>query len=627
MKQTLMSILSVVFLCLLAACQQTNPYEKIEKVAEQIMIPETLSSDIYLPNHIDGVDITWKSDDLSLLSNTGKINRPANEDGNQTVSLTATFSYGGIVENKVFSITIIRLDLTPLEKIEYVLNDLNFETPIDSSINFAYYIDGVNLSYISSNIHYLLDSGELIKRPAYYLDDLKVYITIIADYQGFVVSENREIIIMKEVYTFENVITGYASLGFDMTFVDENSPNYYKVYNEKDFIEALSHKGDLSANVIEIMADLDLGFHHVKSKYPNASFDSNVFRAHREAIAHPILMTSGVSRIHIRNRKTGTDYKPGLKIFSKTGHRLIHTSFFIKNSENIWIENIEMDELWEYDDTLSYDRNDWDYMTIEDSRYVFINYVTLNQAYDGLIDIRDESSHITITNSRFIAEVNDFIKAQVDYLEANIDQFPTYKNYKERGVSVEEMYMLLSFQKKGHLIGASELQSYNAFYTVTLSNNYYLNVLDRIPRLRGGDVHVYNIIHDASSANEFRNYMIEAYGISFTNQGIVTTENGAVLMENSIFSGINNPIRNNQKGGDPLFTGKFLVLNSTYVLGNYRQTSSSTDLNSIWKSTDAPYISFSFNNYVEIPYAYQLIPVEHLLDYFNNTKIGAHIYE
>ena len=52
----------------------------------------------------------------------------------------------------------------------------------------------------------------------------------------------------------------------------------------------------------------------------------------------------------------------------------------MKNSENIIIRNIKFDELWEWDDNLNndsttdedgseggYDRNDWDYMTIDQS--------------------------------------------------------------------------------------------------------------------------------------------------------------------------------------------------------------------------------------------------------------------
>ena len=42
--------------------------------------------------------------------------------------------------------------------------------------------------------------------------------------------------------------------------------------------------------------------------------------------------------------------KDGLIIYSKNGCKLLHTNIVIKNSKNIKIENIKMEELWEWDE-------------------------------------------------------------------------------------------------------------------------------------------------------------------------------------------------------------------------------------------------------------------------------------
>ena len=54
-------------------------------------------------------------------------------------------------------------------------------------------------------------------------------------------------------------------------------------------------------------------------------------------------------------------------------------------------------------------------------------------------------------------------------------------------------------QKKGHLIGSNNLEGLTT-YTVTLHHNLYRDLQDRMPRLRGGDVHAYNLYVDSSNA-------------------------------------------------------------------------------------------------------------------------------
>jgi pectate lyase len=54
-------------------------------------------------------------------------------------------------------------------------------------------------------------------------------------------------------------------------------------------------------------------------------------------------------------------------------------------------------------------------------------------------------------------------------------------------------------QKKGHLVGANELDPANANHQVTLHHNYYLNLQDRLPRLSIGNAHTYDVCVDNAS--------------------------------------------------------------------------------------------------------------------------------
>lgn len=63
-------------------------------------------------------------------------------------------------------------------------------------------------------------------------------------------------------------------------------------------------------------------------------------------------------------------------------------------------------------------------------------------------------------------------------------------------MSKEDIIDIAAGQKKAHLIGATEMASDNADLEVTLHHNYYLDIQDRMPRLRAGNAHAYNIVMD-----------------------------------------------------------------------------------------------------------------------------------
>lgn len=611
-------LISLMFV--ITACQNNDVEALFNEVTNEVTFESEVKDDLYLPNRYKEVIITWESSNEQILTSKGKVNRPLYDEEDQEVTLTMILNYQDQIKRVLFKLTVIKNEQTRQEVLKEVLEQIEYGNKITESISLINEINGILLTYKSSHPMVLTDEGDLIKRPYYNEEDLTVILTVTGFDGVYEMSRDINLIILKEERIKTNV-TGYASISFNESIFDEG--NYYIVTNEKELIEALSFTGSKAARVIEITNDLNLGYHYVKKTYPELILDSSVFRNHNTPLTHPDLIEHGVSRLQIRNRSEGLSYGEGLKLFSKNGVTIKCATVLIKNSRNIWIENLSFDGIWEYDDSFDYDRNDYDYITVEDAKNVFINHVTLHQAYDGLIDIKGYSDHITISNSLFIARENEHIRRQVDYLEDNRSQFPTYDNYRRLGMTKEELVTLLSFQKKGHLIGSGEFNDENKYYTVTLSNNQYINILDRIPRLRGGDVHMYNVIHDATEANEFRTYVNTKYGISFTNQGIVTTENGAVMMENSVFKGVNSPIRNNQKSGANGYTGKYLIKDSIYQLGNYYDYSSSTDKVTIWRANDAAVLPFEFNNYDEIPYEYNLISAQHLENHFIENRVGA----
>jgi pectate lyase len=439
-------------------------------------------------------------------------------------------------------------------------------------------------------------------------------------------------------------LNGFASGHVSIPDLKEGDPGYYVVTNPLEFMDAInaensSSKGTTAARIIEIRADLDLGYLEVTQQYGAI----RNFLAHSTPLMHPTLIQTGVSKIYIQDRDGSTaKYHEGLMIFSETGHTIRHASFNIKRANNIIIRNLRFDELWEWDekDKGDYDTNDWDYFTVDTVNGIWFDHIELGKAYDGLIDFKAGSSvAASVVNATFSYMyldfvVNDFIEAQFLHLEANRSQYKYYNDMRLAGMSMAEIMHLNSFQKKGFLLGGSELRAGNVF-TLTIYNSYIRNLQDRFPRVRGGDVHIFNSIYDATDVYETRNLVRELYPTLFakseynrqlTNQALVTTEQGAIFMEYSMILGVSQVIKSNQvNGGHPLMTGKYLVEDSLYVLGDTVFYGSSEDEDTAFiRANSEPILPFSWSTVTELPYSgYQLIPVNVLEDFFNMVIIGV----
>ena len=354
------------------------------------------------------------------------------------------------------------------------------------------------------------------------------------------------------------------------------------------------------------MNDIDLGWNMIGSSAQKAPFSK-----HADALTHPILKKTGVSKIEI-------DGFDGLTIFSKNGSKLTHGALVFKRSSNIVIRNIAFDELWEWDEATKgkYDRNDWDFITLEKSSKVWIDHCTFGKAYDGVVDSKKGTDGLTISWSKFLPGEGEFYEAMFKELETNKAAYPMYKFLRDNKLSQETIMAVAAPQKKTHLIGATEMASDNKDLEVTLHHNYYLDSQDRLPRLRAGNAHAYNIVMDSRGAYEASKLIpssvataIKNKGYSFqiTSNGAISTEGGAVLVENSVILGIKYPLRNNQKSAsNTAYTGKIKAVDTIYEYGNTTYRGNSTDKNSPLSPEPANSLTFSWNGFSKLPYSYQL---------------------
>jgi pectate lyase len=439
------------------------------------------------------------------------------------------------------------------------------------------------------------------------------------------------------LYGFAQAVTGGG-------IVADTSATYAKVTNALSLATAVK---STTIRVIEIMNDLDLGWNEVGAA---AQAVGPLRVAGALPIQHPALIASGVSVLDIS--------RVGLTIFSANGARIRHCNFNIKSAANIIIRNLKFDEMWEWDEATkgNYDRNDWDFITIGNGgstvSNVWIDHCTFTKAYDGDTDMKGGCYNITHSWNRYRGDdedvnTNSFVWQQVNALEAGRATNTFYNFLRNNGFAITNIVTILHGHDKTHLIGATAFNTENASHKITFHHQWYQNPWDRLPRLRAGNVHNYNLfVEDSagldakrlrdnianamSSAN--RNTLNNTYHFQVFLNGSISTEGGAVLVENSIYQDCLTPLRNNQTDvSNPSYTGKIMALNSIYsfrntdgTTNNYTGASTNAPGDTYFGPVQAPVIAFSWNltNNV-LPYTYVMTDPTQLKSVLTNSATGC----
>ena len=426
--------------------------------------------------------------------------------------------------------------------------------------------------------------------------DVASYTVVVTNGAGSVTSEAATLSLSSSLPVTSFNLTGFATVGSGTTGggeIPDTDAAYRKVTTPLEFVQAIidSNKTAGKVKVIEIMNDLNLGWNEVGSTVQNLS--SNPLRSHATPKLHPVLIQTGVSLLDIKA-------KSPLTIFSANGATIKHVTFNIKGTSNIVVRNLRFDEMWEWDESSKgdYDSNDWDFIDIAnggDVANVWIDHCTFTKAYDGIVDIKAGGTNVTISWCKYVGDdgatnPDSFVRQQLAVLEANRSSYSFYNFLRTNGFSVDEIAQIIQGHDKGHLMGANSLKTENDTLTATFHHLWMKNVWDRaVPRLRGGNVHDYNLFVDdtealvakrlrdtraAALSTALRNTLNNTYSFNPPLNGAISTEGGSVLVEKSYYKDCLWPLRNNQT--DPstaTYTGKIKAVDSIY---SFLNTDSST---------------------------------------------------
>ncbi len=322
-----------------------------------------------------------------------------------------------------------------------------------------------------------------------------------------------------------------------------------------------------------------------------------------------------VSRISIENTSD-------LLIYSKNGAKLTCAGFKVNYCKNIAIRNLEFDELWQWEDFNDknaeiklgdYDTVGWAYFKIGYSENILIDHCKFGKSFDGQIDVANTyyeslgtyqnapygatgGSAVSISFCDFSAGSDDkdgYIYKMMQRIEDDYKNgggmYQYYNALRDIGLSFEDiLYGIAIPQKKGFLLGDSGTDvKYNKELRVSFSNCKFTNIEDRLPKVRTGEVVMYNCIVDNNQYMEYRtklraigNYgtgvnglqrelqnINKAWKCALVSQGIVCGNGGSFYASNVIYRGIEQFLKNNDEEITNN-TGLDINLNGTYKLVN-----------------------------------------------------------
>ena len=358
--------------------------------------------------------------------------------------------------------------------------------------------------------------------------------------------------------------------------------------------------------VVDVQVEVDLGALNNLANRPKTN---------------PELIASGLGTINVRSNKT---------VFSSTGAALRHGAFNISAQNNIIIRNLRFRGLWEFDEgsqnppdnaPWGYKIQDWDYVTIQNgARNIWIDHCDFEKSYDGIADTKLGADLVTFSWCRLGGDTEGNVARQIAYLEKLYQgtitdsriTFTFYKGlrdgaYAAQGIPRQSVQDIITHElphDKCNLVGSADTETSSiGFLNMTFHHIYYHGVRQRLPRMRFGNAHVFNLYVDNSQI------------VDGTNQGTATTCDAAVFAENNLYleiadpfpaqSGVSPPGTLAQSGCRWIYKGVEQSFSTNTFLRNPATWTWNTGAkNFAWAAAPSP-------NARALPYSYAADPVDY----------------
>lgn len=382
------------------------------------------------------------------------------------------------------------------------------------------------------------------------------------------------------------------------TISKEENSERVAIEKELDILKTPGHlvqnlTKDSIVHVIEVTNDINLGYKNLSSNVISLGVVDD-FNAKNSGSLNTFTMSklvteNGISQVKIQNTNN-------LLIYSKNGAKFTCGGFKLTSSSNIVFRNLEFDEMWQWEDTSNksinavgdYDAFGWAYFKISFSENIWIDHCSFGKSYDGQIDYSNPfytnrptafrapynstgGNGLHISWCEFNAGSDDkdgYLYKMMQDIEKDYknggENYLYYNSLRDAGYTFEQiLYGLAIPQKKGFLLGDSGDEfTYNYEINVSFANCIFKNLEDRLPKIRGGHVYMYNCVVDSLEYFEYRTLLKElnsdninaqvavmkvntTWKCALVSQGILSGLGASITAENCIFKGIDQVLKNN----------------------------------------------------------------------------------
>ncbi|MFE5322210.1 hypothetical protein ACFQ88_26390 [Paenibacillus sp. NPDC056579] len=368
-------------------------------------------------------------------------------------------------------------------------------------------------------------------------------------------------------------VTGYASLGVNDRSSYVGTSYYRTVSNGREFLQAVLDASNGTVKVIEVTDNINLGWTELaldsteRSKY---SFVTN-YPKPSNGFTNPLLIASGVSKLNISN-------VDGLTIFSKTGKTIKHAEIKLQGSANdIVIRNLRFDEMWQWDDSGKHKEVGWSFIKVNGANNVWIDHCKFSIAADGMIDMENGASNVTLSWNEFGLEATEnpdessSIYQSIEYMEqqyaagALAPSTSVYYKMRNEGATKKQIMAYAAYHSKVHLVGSGdkdytnyvspagvEVKDGNQRLRLTMAYNRYTNVGQRLPMIRQGTGHIFNNYFDNSSHQSVLDnvYAISKYGGDTLARGVNSRNGASIAADTNVYNAFNEPLIGAERQGD-----------------------------------------------------------------------------
>ena len=161
-----------------------DPTKIIEEAFSNIVIPNTTSANIELPNQINNLNITWSTSDKNVISNRGVVKQGAED---IDVILKATINFNGVTKSKEFKVTVLANPV--YQEIDNLLSDLVIPSETYENINLPTTYNGLNITWKTSRSTYLTSEG-VVNRTA---EDQLILLTAVISYNNIKIEKYYDV--------------------------------------------------------------------------------------------------------------------------------------------------------------------------------------------------------------------------------------------------------------------------------------------------------------------------------------------------------------------------------------------------------------------------------------------------